>query len=160
MIHITLIDYKKLFENAEREIEELKFEKKAADDDMKALKTYHNQAVERSEKCLETLAAMREEHTMQDERLCNLLGGYGSLEDRINGAKEVMEKLRAENAYLKSEILTKDYRIADLMEENIPDRNEEAKELSDSYKRLYKEYYSLKEMYDKAQETIDRLCNN
>lgn len=160
MIHITLINYKKLYEKAMQDIATATEKVNLLTSYAEKLKKYHNEAVLRANKAIENIAASKVEHLEENERLCDLLGGIGSLEDRILGAKELIEHQNKALEYAREEILAKDARIADLMSDGITDKDEALMELHTSYQRLHDDYYSLKTLYDNAQKTIDRLCSN
>lgn len=160
MIHVTLIDYKKLYEDTKKTLEECKIELADLKETHKRLKELHNEATIRSNQTMELITKLKIEHLEEQESLCDLLGGEGALVDRILGAKECIEHQNKALEYAREEILRKDNRIAELMAEGITDENEALNELHASYSRLHDDYYSLKTLYDNAQKTIDKLCSN
>lgn len=160
MIHITLIDYKKLYEDSLRKIEERDFVIENQKADLETLKDLHNKDVERVSEITRNICDLKVEHLENEERLCDLLGGEGSLEDRITSAKELISHQNNALGYAHEQITSKDARIAELMKEGITDKDEALMELHQSYQRLQDDYYSLASLYDNAQKTIDRLCSN
>lgn len=161
MIHVTLIDYKRLYEDALKETETLKETIKEKDWETTTLKKAHNELVERNNKLEGRIVEIKTEQMEKMENLADIVGGEGSLEDRIYAIRELNEHLHAALRYTNEEIIRKDGRIAELLSENAEVNATEAfMELKMSYDRLHDDYYSLKEMYDNAQKTIDRLCGN
>lgn len=160
MIHISLIDYKKLYEETLHKLEENKFLIENQKADIAALKELHNKDVEHVSEITRNICDLKVEHLENDERLCDLLGGEGSLEDRILNAKELISHQNSALEYAREQIVSKDARIAELMKDGITDKDEALMELHQSYQRLQDDYYSISELYDNAQKTIDRLCSN
>lgn len=156
MIHVTLIDYKKLYEDSLREIKDLTDEKAAIETLLETVKTAHNASVVKMHDEAVFFDAEIDAYNERLDSIADKLGGEGTIEERIDLKNATMTVLKETNRLLTDKIATLESKIRYMAEERVDPQIV----VDDSMGMKYDE---LSQMYRNAMEHIttleDKLAN-
>lgn len=153
-LNVNLLDYKTMYEEVLNDYERVLGENKVLQEKCDTLVSVHNEDVAKYDTLITKHAVLKADYAERNANACDLLGGIGTLEERIERTINEYNLLREGLGYMKEEIAKRDERISELMAENLEPK--ETNEKGD-YDVLYAEYEILAASYKKAQETIDTL---
>lgn len=154
MIHVSLINYKALYEESLTRYDKLASELLQAHKQIDVLKFDHNNQWDIIEGLKEELVKKDVEHDNSIIRLKGLVGGDGSIEERINNVLSKTREIGEENEHLRSKLEIAERKIQYLASENLSVKVEHTE---NDYKRLEEDYNRLKESYENLERCYNAL---